>query len=71
MPEEPTLIVEKRKVYRIGGSLMIALPPAFTRIHKIKEGDEVPVLAKHILKIVPMSEAVGYDSGRSRKGSKK
>lgn len=71
MTQEPNLIVEKRRVFKIGGSLMIALPPEFARIHNIREGDEVPVLASHILKIVPMSEAVGYKSGRNRKGKKK
>ena len=50
------LIVEKRKVYRIGGSLMIGLPPEFTAAHNIQEGDMLPVLANHILKIVPMPE---------------
>ena len=50
------LIVIKRKVHKIGGSLMIALPAEFVQAHGIKEGDELPVLADHILKIVPMAE---------------
>lgn len=54
--EKQQLIVEKRKVHRMGGSLMIVLPPGFTRAHNIQEGDELPVLADHILKIVPMPE---------------
>lgn len=50
------LVIEGRRVYRIGGSLMIGLPPAFTKAHNIQEGDELPVIANHILKIVPMPE---------------
>jgi antitoxin component of MazEF toxin-antitoxin module len=50
------LIVEKRKIYKFGGSFGILLPKEFIEAHNLKEGDEVPVLANHILKIVPMSE---------------
>lgn len=50
------LIVEKRKVWRQGGSLVIALPVEFTRAHGIRDGDEVPIVADHILKLVPMPE---------------
>jgi antitoxin component of MazEF toxin-antitoxin module len=50
------LIVEKRKIYKFGGSFGILLPKEFVQAHNLKEGDEIPVLANHILKIVPMSE---------------
>ena len=51
-----TLIVVKRKVFGIGGSLAITLPAEFVKLHNIKDGDEIPVLANHILKVVPMAE---------------
>ena len=56
MSKKETLIVEKRKVHKVGGSLMIALPPGFIEAHNIKEGDLLPVIADHLLKIVPMPE---------------
>lgn len=56
MEDKKQITVQKRRVHRIGGSLMIVLPPEFTEAHNIKEGDELPVLANHILKIVPMAE---------------
>ncbi len=68
MNQKRVLIVEKRKVFRMGGSLMIGLPPEFTRIHNIKEGDELPVLANHIIKIVPMSEGIGFPIPSAKRG---
>ena len=52
----PTLIVGLTRIHRVGGSLIFILPPTFVALHNIKEGDELPILANHILKIVPMSE---------------
>ncbi|MCL0059594.1 hypothetical protein M1O57_05065 [Dehalococcoidia bacterium] len=46
-----------RRVWRQGGSLVVSLPVEFTRAHDIQEGDAVPVISNHILKIVPMPEA--------------
>ena len=58
MKKKSKLIVQKRKLYRFGGSLGILLPREFVKMHGLKEGQEIPVLADHILKIVPMSEEV-------------
>ena len=51
-----TVSVSKRTVHKIGGSLMISLPPEFIEAHGIKAGDELPVIANHLLKVVPMAE---------------
>ena len=59
--KKPPLIVQKKKLHKIGGSLMIALPPEFIEAHGLKEGDFIPLLANHILKIVPMSEGIFED----------
>lgn len=55
MPSEKShLVVGKRKVHKIGGSLMIVIPPEFAEIHGIREGDELPFAANHILQVTPM-----------------
>lgn len=51
------ITVGMRHVWRQGGSLVISLPTEFTRAHNIQEGDAVPVISNHILKIVPMPES--------------
>ena len=47
---------QTRKVWRQGGSLAITLPASFTKAHGIEEGDDLAVIADHIIKIVPMPE---------------
>ena len=54
--EKKVPIAKVRKVQRYGHSLYIALPPEFCRMHGIVKGDSLPVLANHILKVVPMKE---------------
>lgn len=56
MGKKQHIIGGKRKVIRIGGSLAITLPPEFTEMHGIKEGDSLGFLANHILKLDPMKE---------------
>lgn len=34
-----------RKVHKVGGSLMIALPPSFIEVNGIKDGDELAVIS--------------------------
>jgi antitoxin component of MazEF toxin-antitoxin module len=51
-----SIITTTRKVLRLGNSLAITLPVSFTRAHGIKEGDDLPIVADHILKIIPMLE---------------
>ena len=51
-----SLIAKVAKVHKVGGSLMVTLPDAFVKAHGISEGDEVGILANHILKIDPMKE---------------
>ena len=36
--------------------MAITLPVSFTRAHGIKEGDDLPIVADHILKVIPMPE---------------
>lgn len=45
-----------RKVISLGGSLAITLPQEFVEAHHIKVGDDLPVAADHILKVIPMAE---------------
>lgn len=45
-----------RKVISLGGSLAITLPKEFVEAHDIQEGDDLPVAADHILKVIPMPE---------------
>ena len=56
MSKKQGLIAKVAKVHKIGGSLMITLPIEFVRAHNISEGDEVGLLANHILKLDPMKE---------------
>ena len=51
-------VVKLRKVVKggSGDSLYICLPREFIRLHGLKRGDKVPVLAGQILKVVPMKE---------------
>lgn len=45
-----------RKVMKLGGSLAITLPSEFVEAHNIKEGDDIPYAANHIMKVIPMPE---------------
>lgn len=51
-------VMKLRKIIRAGSgdSLYICLPREFIKLHGLKKGDKVPVLAGHILKVVPMKE---------------
>jgi len=40
----------------MGGSLVISLPAEFCHLHHIKEGDDLPFAANHIMKVIPMPE---------------
>ncbi|RLI77797.1 hypothetical protein DRP04_10860 [Archaeoglobales archaeon] len=50
------LVVMVRKACRFGNNLYVALPKEWLEKHGIKEGDELPVIADSIIKIVPMKE---------------
>lgn len=54
-------VVKVRSVLKLGKSLYISLPPPFCRLHGIKKGDRLPVLADHIMKVVPMKEEKNAD----------
>ncbi len=45
-----------RNVIRQGSTFSIALPREFVKLHDIQKGDQLPVLADHIMKVVPMKE---------------
>jgi len=49
-------IVKVRSVLKVGNSLYISLPPEFVRLHGIRKGDRLPVVADHLMKIIPMYE---------------
>jgi len=50
------VIAGTRRVVRMGGSLVISLPAEFYHLHHIKEGDDLPFAADHIMKVIPMPE---------------
>jgi hypothetical protein len=54
--EKKDPIVKLRSVLKSGSSFYISIPPEFIQLHGIKKGDRLPVLADHIMKVVPMSE---------------
>jgi len=56
MAKRNKVTAETRRVIRLGGSLAITLPPEFCEAHNIKEGDDLPVAANHIMKVIPMPE---------------
>ena len=49
-------IIKLRSVLKSGSSYYISIPPEFIQLHGIKKGDRLPVLADHIMKVVPMNE---------------
>lgn len=49
-------VAKIRSVLKVGKSFYIALPREFVALHGIKKGDRLPVLANHIVKVVPMKE---------------
>jgi len=54
--KEYKIIAEPRRLIKIGNSLAVTLPPRFVEEHNLREGDEVGVVADHILKLIPMKE---------------
>jgi len=59
------VIAETRRVWRQGGSLAITLPADFVHVHGICDGDDLAIVANHILKVIPMAggkeELVSHD----------
>ena len=53
---KPTAYGGTRKIIRMGGSLGITFPPEFVEAHNLKEGDDLPYAANHIIKYIPMPE---------------
>lgn len=51
------VVVTIRKVCRFGNSVYIALPREWLKRHGIREGDELPIVADSILKIVPIERS--------------
>ena len=43
-----------RRVQKVGGSLKIAIPADFIAAHNIKEGDDLPYAANHMIAYVPV-----------------
>ena len=70
MGKPARVIAGTRRVVRMGGSLVISLPAEFCHLHCIKEGDDLPSAADHIMKVVPMPEGredTGVELGELRK----
>ena len=49
-------IIKLRRVVKCGSSFYISMPKEFVKKHGIERGEKLPVLANHILKVVPMKE---------------
>jgi len=67
------IIAGTRRVVRLGGSLVITLPAEFCHLHGIKEGDDLPFAADHIMKVIPMPEGredVDVEQGELPKASR-
>lgn len=47
------MLMLRRKVHKVGDSLMLAIPVEFVKRHGLKAGDEVAVLADNWLQVVP------------------
>jgi hypothetical protein len=54
--ENKEVVVKLRSVIKSRSSYYISIPQEFIRKHGIQKGEKLPVLANHILKIVPMKE---------------
>lgn len=50
------IILTKRKLVDVNGTLYVSLPLAFIKRHSLQKGDTVPIVADSILKIIPMQE---------------
>ena len=49
-------VVKTRRIIKHGKSYYISIPHEFMKRHNLKKGQPVPVLANHIMKVVPMQE---------------
>lgn len=49
-------ITENRRVIKIGRAYYLNLPLAFVELNRIRPGQKVPIIADHILKVVPFPE---------------
>jgi bifunctional DNA-binding transcriptional regulator/antitoxin component of YhaV-PrlF toxin-antitoxin module len=49
-------IMKLRRAVNSHGTLYVALPREFVERHGIKAGEKLPIIADHILKIIPMKE---------------
>jgi hypothetical protein len=50
------LIVTTRKLVLHGKTLYVSMPKNFVEKHGLKKGERIPVLADHIMKVIPMGE---------------
>ena len=49
---------ETRKMWKQARSRAITLPVAFVQAHFIQEGDDLAIVANHIVKVMPMPEVI-------------
>lgn len=54
--KQKDLVVKIRKIVRMGKTYYIQVPHEFMEKHGLKKGDKLPILADHIMKVVPMQE---------------
>nr|QBN22556.1 hypothetical protein [uncultured archaeon] len=57
---------KQRKIFKVGDSKVVSLPPEFLRQHDIKEGDEVEVLFNDIVQIEAVDEENVHKEMESR-----
>lgn len=53
---EPSVLGGTRRVIKLGDSLAVTLPRKFWEANGIREGDDLPYAANHIIKFIPMAE---------------
>lgn len=54
--EKAHLISAHRQLRKVRDSYYISIPREFVEWHRLKEGDVLPIVGNHILKIIPMKE---------------
>lgn len=59
-----------RKVFRVGGSLVIAIPPSYINSKDIKEGDQMRILMDDFLHTRPMKDEKKKLESRLEKAKK-
>lgn len=54
--KETGAVVGIRKLIKYGSVIAVTLPPEWIDKHGLKPGDEIPIVADSVLKLVPVKE---------------